>query len=290
MQIENLRFYNLSNKELGGKSGIYKLSSGGHIYIGSSKNLYSRLAEHRIDLRDNKHSNEFLQRVYNKNGISDMRIDIVEYCDPEIRLEREKFWIKELNADMNMQDPVDHTLSEESRKKLSKSIRKGLADGKYKKKFDFCEIEAYDYFGNFLEKFSSKEDAAKKYKCTVKDVQRAAGGYKKGLAINGIRFRYSISSVPPQKFKFSSNFIGSHLVFFFINENNEEEYAFSSVKNCWKFFAEHSHMNEIKIIPKLRCQVEGDFPGKRGPSKQNSVNLENSSSKDNPNPSISEME
>lgn len=49
-------------------------------------------------------------------------------------------------------------------------------------------------------------------------------------------------------------------------------------------------MNEIKIIPKLRCQVEGNFPGKRGPSKQNFVNLENSSDEDNPNPSAPEME
>lgn len=91
MQIKNLRFYNLSSKELSGKSGIYKLSAGGHIYIGSSKNLYSRLAEHRADLRENRHTNEFLQRVYNKNGIENMTVDILEYCDPDLRLDRERF-------------------------------------------------------------------------------------------------------------------------------------------------------------------------------------------------------
>lgn len=232
MQKENLRFYDLSNKELGGKSGIYKLSAGGHIYIGSSKNLYARLAEHRTDLRENRHSNEFLQRVYNKNGIENMQVDIIEYCDPEIRLDRESFWIKELNADMNLQDPVDHTLSEESKKKLGESVRKGRLEGKYKTKYDYCEIEAYDYFGNYIETFKSREDAANKYKFTVKDVQAAAKGYKKGVAINGIRFRYAISEVPPQKFEFNSNFIGNHMVFFFINEKGEEEYAFSSVRNC----------------------------------------------------------
>lgn len=42
------------------KSGIYKLSAGGHIYIGSSKNLRQRLLEHRLDLLDNKHTNPFL--------------------------------------------------------------------------------------------------------------------------------------------------------------------------------------------------------------------------------------
>lgn len=288
MQIENLRFYDLSSKELGGKSGIYKLSAGGHIYIGSSKNLYARLAEHRTDLRENRHTNEFLQKVYNKNGIENMQVDIIEYCDPEIRLDRERFWIKELNADMNMQDPIDHTLSEESRKKLSASVRKGLAEGKYKTKYDYCGIEAYDYFGNYMETFASRAEAAKKYNISIKDVQTAARGYKKGVAINGVRFRYTVSDVPPQKFEFNPNFIGNHMVFFFINEDGKEEYAFSSIKNCWKFFAEHANLSEIHIIPKLRCQVKENFPGKRG--KQNSVNLEISSKEDNPNPSTSEME
>ena len=52
MEKENLRFYTLSSKELNNKSGIYKFSAGGHIYIGSSKNLYARLAEHRADLKE----------------------------------------------------------------------------------------------------------------------------------------------------------------------------------------------------------------------------------------------
>lgn len=37
--------FTLSSKELSKKSGIYKLSCGGHLYIGSSKSLYSRLIE-----------------------------------------------------------------------------------------------------------------------------------------------------------------------------------------------------------------------------------------------------
>ena len=37
--------FTLSSKELSKKSGIYKLSCGGQLYIGSSKSLYSRLIE-----------------------------------------------------------------------------------------------------------------------------------------------------------------------------------------------------------------------------------------------------
>ena len=91
MEIENLNFYTISSKELSKKSGIYKLSGGGHIYIGSSKNLYARLAEHRTDLSYKRHSNSFLQRVCDKEGIENMRVDIIEYCAPEDPLIREKY-------------------------------------------------------------------------------------------------------------------------------------------------------------------------------------------------------
>lgn len=287
MEKENLRFYTLSSKELNNKSGIYKLSAGGHIYIGSSKNLYARLAEHRLDLKENRHSNNFLQKVYNKYGIENMQIDIVEFCDPDNRINRENFWIKELNADMNLQDPVSHKLSEVSKQKLSKSVKKGLSEGKYKTKYDYCDIEAYDYFGNYIKTFKSRSELSNEYGFTNKEIQELASGYKKGSSKNGIRLRYSISDVPVQSFEINPNFIGNHYVFFYINESGEEEFAFSSVKNCWKFFGEHANLKEIKIIPKLRCLVTQDYPGKRG--KTNSVNLETSSNEDNPNPSTLEI-
>lgn len=288
MEKENLRFYTLSSKELNNKSGIYKLSAGGHVYIGSSKNLYARLAEHRSDLKENRHSNNFLQKVYNKYGIENMQIDIVEFCDPDNRINRESFWIKELNADMNLQDPVSRKLSEISKQKLSKSIKKGLSEGKYKTKYDYCDIEAYDYFGNYIKTFKSRSELSNEYGFTNKEIQELASGYKKGSSKNGIRLRYSISDVPVQSFEINPNFIGNHYVFFYINESGEEEFAFSSVKNCWKFFGEHANLKEIKIIPKLRCLVTQDYPGKRG--KTNSVNLETSSNEDNPNPSTLEIE
>lgn len=91
MQIENLSFYTLSSKELSKKSGVYKLSVGGHIYIGSSKNLYSRLMEHRHDLESEEHRNSFLLNVSKKYGINNIRVDIIEYCRPEDRIVKEKF-------------------------------------------------------------------------------------------------------------------------------------------------------------------------------------------------------
>lgn len=133
---------------------------------------------------------------------------------------------------MNLQDPVSHKLSEVSKQKLSKSIKKGLSEGKYKTKYDYCDIEAYDYFGNYIKTFKSRSELSNKYGFTNKEIQELAGGYKKGSSKNGIRLRYSISDVPVQSFEINPNFIGNHYVFFYINESGEEEFAFSSVKNC----------------------------------------------------------
>lgn len=85
MNIKNI------DTDLKNKSGIYKLSIGGHIYVGSSKDLYSRLKEHRSDLKYQKHNNTFLQNVFNKDGIDNLDFEILEYCEPDIRIEREKF-------------------------------------------------------------------------------------------------------------------------------------------------------------------------------------------------------
>ena len=191
---------------------------------------------------------------------------------------------------MNLQDPKSHSLSEQSRKKLSNSIKQGLLEGKYKTKYDYCKIEAYDYFGNHIKTFDSRSELSNEFGFTNKEIQDLAGGYKKGVSKNGIRLRYTISDVPVQDFEINPNYIGNHYVFFFINEKGEEEFAFSSVKNCWKFFGEHANLKEIKIIPKLRCLTNQDYPGKRGKQNNNSVNLEISSIEDNPNPSAPEME
>jgi len=133
---------------------------------------------------------------------------------------------------MNLQDPVSHELSESSKQKLSKSIKKGLSEGKYKTKYDYCDIEAYNHFGNYIKTFKSRDELSKEYGFTNKEIQELASGYKKGSSKNGIRLRYSISDVPVQNFEINPNFIGNHYVFFYINESGEEEFAFSSVKNC----------------------------------------------------------
>lgn len=114
------------------KSGIYKIVNliNNKIYIGSSKNLQHRKRQHFSDLRLNKHRNEHLQRSYNKHGLENFSFTVVEYCNIDILLEREKYYIELCNPEYNMR-PITDTipksykpLSIETRKQIGEAVRK----------------------------------------------------------------------------------------------------------------------------------------------------------------------
>ena len=71
-------------------SGVYCISLGEHFYIGSSKNIQQRIAQHRKKLRANKHQSKF-QMYYNTLGESKMYINILEICKEQDIKVREKF-------------------------------------------------------------------------------------------------------------------------------------------------------------------------------------------------------
>lgn len=228
------KILNLSSKELSGVCGIYLISCKEHSYVGSSKNLYHRLREHRYRLLNGTHSNDFIQKVFKKHGIENFEYQILELCTPLLRIIKEKEYIDSLKPDMNLQlDPQLKTLSKYSRQKLSKSIKKGRSEGKYKTKYDYIEIEHYDYLGNYVKSYKNKEEAVKKLGISKKKIQNLAGGYRKGLVWKGVRLRYANSNVPPLKFDINPNYIGKHFDFY-----SEGKYAFSTVKDVWAFLAQ----------------------------------------------------
>lgn len=269
-----MQFSNL-DKTLKNKIGIYKLAIGGHIYIGSSKNLYNRLHEHKIKLYNNKHPNSFLQNCINKYGLDKCDVDIIEFCSEENRFTREAFWIKELNADCNFKDPITLQISEESKIKLSNSIKKGRAEGKYKMPTDFCEIYCYDYLGNFLSIFKTKEEAANAIGCSVKSIIRSCSGYKKGTSVNGYRFRYACSKVPEQKWEINPQYLGRYYNFYYKDENNQEYLAFTGIKDIYQFLSKQILENkEIKIYPKFKNSVNLQKPLKEGNANPSAVEIQ----------------
>lgn len=120
-------------EELQKKSGIYFIKNlkNGKLYIGQSVDIRDRITHHKYHLKANKHSNEHLQRSYNKAGINNFEFKALEYCDEEQRDEREVYWIhfyksntKKYGYNIESGGHANKKLSEEAKLKMSKA-RKG---------------------------------------------------------------------------------------------------------------------------------------------------------------------
>lgn len=77
-------------------SGVYKITCtpSGKVYIGSSKDIRQRWFDHTSKLRKNKHSNPHLQAAWNKYGVDNFLIEVVEEVLPDRCFERENWWIE----------------------------------------------------------------------------------------------------------------------------------------------------------------------------------------------------
>ena len=85
--------------------GIYKLTNkltnntNGSIYIGKSKNIFSRINQHFYLLNNNCHHNNKIQNDYNSSkGISDFSFEVLELCDESLLEERERHYIDLLDS------------------------------------------------------------------------------------------------------------------------------------------------------------------------------------------------
>lgn len=82
-------------------SGIYGILNiiNNKIYIGSSKNISSRLSRHFYDLNRNNHHNQYLQNAYNKYGKESFQKIILEKdINIDKLLERELHWVTLKNS------------------------------------------------------------------------------------------------------------------------------------------------------------------------------------------------
>lgn len=116
-------------------SGVYCINNetNGKMYIGSSKDVYSRLNGHRNALEKNKYYNKHLQRAFNKYK-SSFSADILIICDENERLSEEQRIIDRLctinksngyNIAKNALSPMlGRKMSIESRSKISEGIKK----------------------------------------------------------------------------------------------------------------------------------------------------------------------
>lgn len=104
------------------KSGIYRLTINGNIYIGSAVDLTKRIRSHVNDLKGNRHINIHLQRAYNK--YKDFDFNIIEFVfDKKELIKAEQSYIDKLSPHYNICPTAGSQLgfshSEETKLKLS---------------------------------------------------------------------------------------------------------------------------------------------------------------------------
>lgn len=149
------------------KSGIYEIKNiiNGKMYIGSSVHIYSRVSQHKSNLRNNKHTNSHLQDSWNKHGGSNFifrTIELISNPTKQILEEREDYWIEyydSINKGYNMQGAVQGSFSREwhDRNRVRAVKHKFYIDPEYQSFIDnFIQSKVEEGF-NFKKRTNFKD-------------------------------------------------------------------------------------------------------------------------------------
>jgi group I intron endonuclease len=119
--------------------GIYSITctSNVAIYVGQSRDIRTRWACHRSELKKGIHDNGYMQNCWNKYGSESFSFAILEEVELSRLTERECFWIEKLSASLNLYVPdasgVVLVASLQTRDKISMIAKdryaKNLANG-----------------------------------------------------------------------------------------------------------------------------------------------------------------
>jgi group I intron endonuclease len=117
---------------------MWKNSINGKRYIGSSENLNRRFSEFFYINYLKKSNYMYICRALLKHGYDNFSLTIIEYCDKEKCIEREKYYINLLGTEYNtVKDPTIPPMSgrkhsEESKTKISDAVKKSENPSRFK--------------------------------------------------------------------------------------------------------------------------------------------------------------
>lgn len=139
--------------------GIYKISCNEKIYIGSSTSIGHRLKHHLWALNTLNHHNRTVQNLFNKYGINAFKISVLEECDAEVLIDREKYYIDTLKPYMNhILNPQKIERDNEYRRRLSESLKKAYSNGL--RPHNDKPVYQYLISGDYLKSFNTATEAA----------------------------------------------------------------------------------------------------------------------------------
>lgn len=126
-------------------TGIYRIKNkiNGKCYIGSSVNFDDRKNLHFSLLRRGIHHSIILQRAYDKYGLEFLSFEVLEHCEKEILIEREQWYIDNLDPEYNACKIAGSTLG-------IKSVRRKA-------------VFQYDLLGNFIKEWECLQDIMKEF-------------------------------------------------------------------------------------------------------------------------------
>jgi hypothetical protein len=182
------------------KKGIYKITINKKIYIGSSINIYDRYSLHKSTLLKNTHRNRYLQRAFNKYKNFDFEIiETFDEISREKLLEKELYYINLLNPEYNLiKNPVLNTFSEETKLKISNSVKKAYSEGRL--------INPWSLNGNYIDVYNL--DGVILYSnVLVKDAIKIINVANRSVINNAIRLKkYKVKNfiVVPHKFELTN--------------------------------------------------------------------------------------
>lgn len=116
-------------------SGIYTIRNkrNGKIYVGRSRNLHNRLRDHKTDLKENRHKNQYLQRAYNIESES-FEFEILEFYPEEVLGDMETYWMNMTNSYNRHHGYNIDTNGNNGAKKLSPETREKIRQANLGKK------------------------------------------------------------------------------------------------------------------------------------------------------------
>lgn len=180
--------------------GIYKIVNivNNKLYIGSSVNMRKRILDHIRDLRNNKHINRHLQNSYNLYGDNNFYCDVMvsfkDFYMPEkilrmvetVYIQYYKSYVEKVgyNFERVGSGTTTESFSEERKRNISRALKGRIAHNKgvamteeQKQKLSKINILkhgkpvlVYDIFGNFVERFDSVANTARKYGVIKRDI------------------------------------------------------------------------------------------------------------------------
>ena len=196
---------NKNTKDVNKRPGIYKIINiiNNKIYVGSAKNISGRWRTHKWALLRNKHYNRYLQRSVNKYGFISFNFEVLEYCDCDILVEREQYYMDTLNPDYNISPTAKNCLGVKHVNEESNYKRGSWRRGKFGKD-SATSVPRYQYklSGEFIKKWDAGKDIEREF-------GKVSSNLDKGTSnkLNSVHFgfiwsrKYQGLKIPPMIYK-----------------------------------------------------------------------------------------